>query len=58
LSRNTIAKGIAELSENNGEMPPLSRIRCIGGGRKQLTERDPELLRDLESLVDPTTLSH
>lgn len=58
LSRNTIAKGIAELSENTGEMPlsPSSRIRCIGGGRKQLTERDPELLRALESLVDPTTL--
>jgi transposase len=58
LSRNTIAKGIAELSENAGEipLPPSSRIRCIGGGRKQLTQRDPELLRVLESLVDPTTL--
>lgn len=57
LSRNTIVKGIAELSENTAGIPvfPESRIRRAGGGRKRLTERDPELLKDLEALVAPMT---
>jgi len=57
LSRNTIVKGIAEVSENTDEIPvsSLSRIRRAGGGRKRLTERDPELLKDLEALVAPMT---
>lgn len=57
LSRNTIAKGIAEMSENTDEIPvsSLPRIRRAGGGRKRLTERDPELLQDLEALVAPMT---
>lgn len=57
LSRNTIVKGIAEVSENTDEIPvsSLSRIRRAGGGRKRLTERDPELLTDLEALVAPMT---
>lgn len=57
LSRNTIAEGIAELSENTDGIPvsSVSRIRRAGGGRKRLTERDPELLKDLESLVAPVT---
>lgn len=57
LSRNTIVKGIAEVRENTDEIPvsTLSRIRRAGGGRKRLTERDPELLNDLEALVAPMT---
>jgi transposase len=57
LSRNTIVKGIAEVSENTDEIPlsSLSRIRRAGGGRKRLTEREPELLKDLEALVAPLT---
>ena len=57
LSRNTIVKGIAEVSENSDEIPvsSLFRIRRSGGGRKRLTERDPELLKDLEALVAPMT---
>ena len=57
LSRNTIVKGIAEVREDTDEIPvsSLSRIRRAGGGRKRLTERDPELLKDLEALVAPMT---
>ena len=52
LSRVTITKGISELSA-----PPLpeDRVRRSGGGRQQLTLRDPKLSGVLESLVAPTT---
>jgi hypothetical protein len=31
------------------------RIRAAGGGRKKLTAKDADLLRDLDALVEPTT---
>ncbi len=34
---------------------PLERLRRPGGGRKPLVDHDPNLLRDLETLVDPVT---
>ncbi len=57
MSPNTIRRGIAELQERaaHPEVPVESRIRRPGGGRKPLTEVDPELLDSLEHLVDPTT---
>ena len=52
LSRVTITKGIGELS-----MPALSddRIRRHGGGRWNLTHRDPKLPEMLERFVEPST---
>jgi len=52
LSRVTITKGLRELEE-----PPLSagRVRRPGGGRPALVERDPDLPRHLEALVEPLT---
>jgi transposase len=54
LSRDTIRRGIRELevAEEGGS---ARRVRKSGGGRKRLTEKDPSLLSDLESLVEPTT---
>lgn len=55
LSRNTIARGIAELSETNGSISESSTetaVRRAGGGRKEMIDHDPELLTDLQSLVD------
>src|SRR2546430_12885578 len=58
LARATIRAGLKQLdlptSEDDG---PLSsgRLRPPGGGRKPLTDHDPGLLRDLETLVDPVT---
>lgn len=37
------------------KMPVDQRVRRPGGGRKRLTEKDPTLLRDLESLIEPVT---
>ena len=53
ISRTTITAGQRE----NKEPPPEagSPIRRAGGGRKSVTELDPELLHALESLVDPVS---
>jgi len=53
ITRKTIRAGIGELSEPVRLEP--ERIRSRGAGRKPLTEHDPTLLSDLESLVEPST---
>jgi len=56
LSRTTIHAGLKELAT-----PPRAGsnvrggTRAPGGGRKPLTAKDPQLLVDLEGLVEPTT---
>lgn len=60
LSRTTVHTGISELKQSNSNSLPSSPpssvgIRRSGGGRKRLSETDPTLLKDLESLVDPAT---
>jgi hypothetical protein len=58
LSRITIKAGLTELGL---PVTPLDRgvachrLRRPGGGRKALFDYDPDLLRDLETLVDPVT---
>jgi hypothetical protein len=50
LSRPTIYKALEEI-----DAPPLAdgRVRRAGGGRKRLTDADPELEAALDALVDP-----
>jgi hypothetical protein len=56
LSRTTIAAGLAELDlPLCRRVAEAARIRRPGGGRRLLTENDPELLAALESLIEPTT---
>ena len=54
-----IRMGIRELEETARhppeEPPHAQRIRRPGAGRKDLTESDPSLVEDLESLIDPET---
>lgn len=48
--------GKQELREATGQKPGRERrVRRKGAGRKPLVETDATLLRDLESLVEPTT---
>jgi hypothetical protein len=51
IAASTIGRGLAELSAND----PLAadRVRRPGGGGKRLVEKDPTLLADLMSLVEP-----
>jgi hypothetical protein len=53
MARSTLARGIRDLAH-----PPrmlTSRIRRSGAGRKSLIEKDPDLLPELEALVEPGT---
>ncbi len=47
---STVERSLQELK--SGELLDPERTRRPGGGRKPATERDPSLLRDLESLVE------
>jgi hypothetical protein len=60
LAWNTIKAGKRELEQRaaHPSQPVADRIRRAGGGRKLLTETDPELLAALEALVDPVTRGH
>jgi hypothetical protein len=58
LSRTTISRGVEEIQElalNPDPLPArLQRIRKPGGGRKTLSETDPDLLDALDKLIEPT----
>jgi len=59
LSRTTIYAGVRDLSQapslSAEAAQPARGIRRLGGGRKRLTESNPDLLRALDKLVDPIT---
>ena len=53
ISEETIKKGCIELE--SGESTSGEKIRAPGGGRKKIVEKDPTILSDLETLIEPTT---
>jgi transposase len=53
ISENTIKKGCTELK--SGSSPSDDKIRALGGGRKKSVDKDPTLLSDLETLIEPTS---
>jgi hypothetical protein len=54
LSRPSIYSGIAELKADNLiEEIPNERQRRSGAGRRKIDAKNPELLKDLESLIQP-----
>ena len=53
LARTTIRRGLDELAAGVAVGP--ERVRRPGGGRKSLTTLDPELVRAMERLVEPST---
>jgi hypothetical protein len=57
MAREVIRTGISELKEGvqESEDEPVKRIRKPGGGRKNAVQRDPTLMADLLSLIDPAT---
>ena len=60
ISRKRIHQGLRELdvlaeTTSPATKPQKQRVRRPGGGRRPLKERDPELVRELEALVEPTT---
>ena len=57
MSPNTIRKGLAELEARQADPDAevTSRLRKAGGGRKRLSETDPQLSEELDRLVAPLT---
>ena len=56
VSRRAIAVGLAELQNKPARSQrTLLRIRRKGGGRKKAALKDPDLLSDLEKLLEPMT---
>jgi transposase len=55
LSRGTIHAGIRELEVGGEKELAGERNRRSGGGRKRLTDQQPEILTALEKLIEPTT---
>ena len=57
MSPNTIRKGLSELAARQAapDGQVTSRLRKAGGGRKRLTETDPQLSEALDRLVAPLT---
>ena len=57
MSPNTIRKGLAEVAaaQDDPDVEVTSRLRKEGGGRKRLTDTDPQLTEELDRLVDPLT---
>lgn len=64
VSRKTIIKGKKELEEMEAtgtieaNEDEVERIRKPGGGRKNIEEKEPDLLRSLEMLLEPVTRGH
>ena len=55
MARNTIASGLRELKRRGRPLQwERERVRRPGGGRKRLTDHQPELLAKLEALIEPT----
>jgi transposase len=55
LSRSTIHAGIRELVTGQKKALAGGRSRKMGGGRKRLTDDQPEVLKALQNLIEPTT---
>ena len=63
ISRKRIHRGQRELDTLAATTPPAAkpqpqRVRRPGSGPRPLAEKDPQLLRELEALVEPTTRGH
>ncbi|MDP4188761.1 MAG: ISAzo13 family transposase [Bacteroidota bacterium] len=58
VNRETISKGCKELESGMiggiESSVPEGKIRAPGGGRKKSIDKDPTLVSDLESLIEPT----
>ena len=55
MSRTTVRSGLRALETGTVVVAPGERQRRPGGGRKRLTERNPQLAAALERKLDPVT---
>lgn len=55
VSRQTITNGVKELNEGSNDFIDMTRSRRSGGGRKNVTEHHPEIVRIITGLIDGHT---
>lgn len=55
VSRVTITQGMAEINSEGYQAKALNRCRRKGGGRKSIEIKNPEILKELEKLLEPYT---
>ncbi len=55
ISRPTLYRGLKDLEEADDKAVDISRVRGPGGGRKNMSDEQPELLVALEELIEPST---
>ncbi len=55
-SMDTIRKGILEIkTKSNSDLKEKGRIRKQGGGRKSLVQKNPNIQKDIESILEENT---
>ena len=54
LAAGTVRQGLRDLASSEGT-GATGRVRRPGGGRKRTAETDPQLVEDLEALIEPTS---
>lgn len=54
ISQETVRAGMRDVQQG-AALATARRVRQPGGGRKQLREKDPKLVKELEKLVSPAT---
>jgi len=55
VSRVTITRGMSEINSEGYQAKAQSRSRKKGGGRKPLETKNPDILNELEKLLEPHT---
>ena len=53
LAEETVLRGMRELE--SGERLERGQVRRAGGGRRPVVELDPEVIKDVDRLIDPAT---
>ena len=53
MSHHTIIKGMREVRDKKRE--PITRLRKEGGGRKRIIEKNPEVKKDIENILEENT---
>jgi len=53
ISESTVLRGLGDLA--SGEVLEAGRVRRAGAGGRPIAESDPQIVEDLERLVDPVT---
>src|SRR3990167_3778388 len=53
---DTIRRGIAEIeNKSTSSLKKQGRLRKEGGGRKNIVEKNPEMMKDIENILEENT---